>query len=54
MLSILSLPLIEPITPCLDVQIEAEHGFESGVLQLQNVFVFKTPSGTILIYAHED
>jgi hypothetical protein len=54
MVSKLNLPLADPISKSLEIHIEAEDGFESGVLQLQNVSVFKTPSGTILIYAHEN
>lgn len=46
--------LLETKSPHLELHIEPIEGFEKGVLQLQNVTIFKTPSGTILIYAHED
>jgi hypothetical protein len=54
MLSVLGLPLLETKPPQLELQIEPIEGFETGVILLQNVTIFKSQSGTILIYAHEN
>jgi hypothetical protein len=54
MLSVQRLPLKESNPTYLELKIEPIEGFEKGLIQLHNVTIFKTPSGTILIYAHED
>jgi hypothetical protein len=38
----------------LMLYIEGEEGYESACIHLQNVTVFRTPSGISIIFSHED
>lgn len=54
MLNILGLLLSDTTPASLDIQIEPIEGYETGSIHLENISIFKTPSGTILIYSYED
>jgi len=50
----LGLPLLDSNLSTLELHIEPIEGYEPVSIHLQNVTIFKTPSGTILIYSHEN
>jgi hypothetical protein len=54
MLNVLKLPLTDLNTPSLKLKIEPIEGYETGFIHLENVTIFRTPSGIILIYGNEN
>jgi hypothetical protein len=54
MLSVLGIPLLDLNQSSLEIDIEPIEGHKKGSIHLENITIFKTPSGTILIYGYEN
>jgi hypothetical protein len=54
MMIVLGISLSDLNQSSLGINIEPIEGHEKGSIHLERVSIFKTPSGTILIYGYEN